>query len=153
MTSRIHLQKGTDKGYVVLRVELEKGNYIYSLNQTGGIRPTQIKAAESKVFRLTGKFTSDRPATIIENDPVFNQRIEKHKGVVQFFAPIQLASNVDFDKWSTELAVEGQVCQDMGFCIPISGLKVKSRFAGYFDRTAEKRESSQSSVGQGKLRR
>jgi len=153
MTSRFHFQKGANKGYLVLRVELDKGNYIYSLTQKGDVRPTKIKTAPSKLFRLTGKFNPDRPATIIENDPLFNQRIEKHKGIIQFFAPVEVAPGVDVSQLTTDLAIEGQVCKESGYCMPISGLKVKGRFAGFFDSTAKKRESSQSSTDNRNVRR
>ena len=156
LTSRFHLQKGTNRGYVVLRVELEEGSYIYSLNQTGDVRPTRIRTFESKLFRLTGKFNSDRPATVIENDPMFKHRIEKHKGVIQFFAPIEVVPGLDVNQLTADLAFDGQVCQEAGYCMPILGLKVKCRFSGYFDPIARKRESSQStprSADRGQLRR
>lgn len=153
MTSRFHLQKGTNQGYVVLKVELEKEHYLYSLTQVGDIRPTRITATPSKLIRLTAKFNPDRPATIIEKDPVFKQRIEKHKNVIQFFAPIEVASNTEVRQLTAELVVNGQVCKEAGFCIPIINQKVKSRFAGYFDRNAQKRENSQSSTDSGTVRR
>jgi thiol:disulfide interchange protein len=153
MTSRFHLQKGSDKGYLVLRVELDPDFYIYSLTQTGEISPTQIKVAPSRQFRLTGKFNPDRPATIIEKDPIFNHRIEKHKGSIQFFAPIQVAPDVDVSKLTANLSIQGQVCKENGFCMPVMGHKVAGRFAGYFERQAQSQDSSQSYVGPAKLRR
>lgn len=153
MTSRFHLQKGTNKGYLVLRVDLDEGYYIYSLTQPGNIRPTQITTAPSKQFRLTGKFNPDRPATIIEKDPIMNQRIEKHKKSIQFFAPIEVAADVDAEKMTANLAVEGQVCRETGFCIPIMGLKVAGQFAGFFERKAQAQANSQNSQGTGKIRR
>ncbi len=153
MTSRFHLQKGTNKGYLVLKVDLDEGYYIYSLTQSGQVRPTMITTAPSEQFRLTGKFNPDRPPTIIEKDPIFKQRMEKHKKSIQFFAPIEVAADVDVEKMTANLSVEGQVCKEAGFCIPIMGLKVPGRFAGYFERKAQTQANSQNAQGTGKIRR
>lgn len=135
LTSRVHLQKGTNKGYLVVKVELPKGSHIYSLTQKGDARPTKLTATESKQFRLIGGFSADR-APLTQNDPQLKQVVEKHKDVVQFFAPIEMASGVDLNNFKTEVKFSGQVCTAQNFCMPIMGDKISGKFAGYFERTA-----------------
>ena len=144
VSSRFHLQQGSNTGYLVVKVELANDSYIYSLSQTPPLRPSKIHVADSQQFKLKSEFNPDRPATVIENDPVFKQRVEKHEGDIQFFASVEIAPGVDVQTLSAEVNFGGQVCNDKGFCMPILGAKVEGRFAGYFDRSAEKRESSQS---------
>lgn len=131
VSSRIHLQEGQNTGYLVVKVELQKGMHIYSLSQAGKIPPTKLSVAASKQFRLTGKFSPDKPAKVVAVDPVFSQRVEKHHGVVQFFAPIEIAPGVDRQTLATEVKFDGQVCGGNS-CVPVRGLKVKGAFAGFF---------------------
>lgn len=137
LTSRIHLQKNSNRGYLVVRVEMAKGNHIYSLTQKGDLRPSKLTVTKSNQFGLLGQFAPDRPAEIIKNDPTFKQQVEKHKGVVQFFAPIEIAPGLSPDKLAPEVTFDGQVCSSENFCMPIMGEKVKGKFAGYFERTAK----------------
>lgn len=143
MSSRIHLQRGADTGYLVVRVDLEEGSHIYSLTQTGDIGPTKIEVAKTRQFQLTGKFTPDIPPEITEFDPIFEHRVEKHTGVVQFFAPIRITRGTDSTKLNATLTINGQVCTDDNICMPIAGVKITGKFAGYFERTAKKQKSPQ----------
>lgn len=145
LSSRFHLQKGTNSGYLIVKIELRKGSYIYSMTQRAPLRPSKIQVTQSNQFRLNGKFIPDRPATIIENDPIFEQRLEKHTGVVQFFAPVEIAPGVAPNALAAEMEFSGQVCDDRGFCLPISA-KTTGRFAGYFERSANKRAISQTKM-------
>lgn len=138
LTGRFHLQKSTNKGYLVLQCELPKDSYVYSLTQKGQVRPSVIKVTPSDAFLTSGKFIPDRQPIVIENDPVFEQRIEKHTGKVQFFIPLQIQSGFDQESLQPELIFDGQVCSDKGVCMPIRNKSVKAKFAGYFERTAEK---------------
>jgi hypothetical protein len=144
VSSRFHLQQGTNTGYLVVKVELAKGNFIYSLNQKSPLRPSKIRVADSQQFQLKSEFKPDRVPIVIENDPVFKQRVEKHKGEIQFFATVEIAPGVDVETLSADVNFGGQVCSEEGFCMPILGANTKGKFAGYFERTAEKRETSQS---------
>lgn len=143
LSSRFHLQTGTKTGYLIVKVELPKGSYIYSTTQSAPLRPSKIQVTQSNQFRIIGKFTPDRPPTVIENDPVFSQRVEKHKDVIQFFATIEIAPGVFPETLEAETEFSGQVCNDQGFCVPIFGAKARGKFAGYFERTAKKRAGSQ----------
>ena len=152
ITSRIHLQKGANKGYLVVQVELAKETYIYSLTQKGNIPPTKIQVAPSAQFRLTGTFNPDRPATVIEHDPVMNERVEKHKDKIQFFAPIEIAAGQDVATIIADVTFRGQACTNQGFCMPIPGAKAQGKFASYFERTAEAQGNSQSANNGTKVR-
>lgn len=142
LTGRFHLQQATNCGYLVLQCDLPKGSYVYSLTQQGSVRPTVIKVKPSDDFATTGKFIPDRQPTVIEKDAVFQQRVEKHlgdrTGKVQFFIPIQLDGNTDPATLQPELIFDGQVCSNAGICMPIRNKSIKAKFAGYFERTAEK---------------
>lgn len=137
ISSRIHLQKGANTGYLIVKIELPKGSYIYSMAQKPPLRPSKINVAKSDQFRLNGKFNPDRPAKVIEDDPIFHQRLEKHMDVIQFFAPVEILPGVKPDTLAAEMTFTGQVCNDQGFCWPIKADKTKARFAGYFERSAE----------------
>ncbi|MDG1875579.1 MAG: protein-disulfide reductase DsbD family protein [Mariniblastus sp.] len=147
----MHLQSGTNRGYLVLRVDLMKGSHIYSLTQKGEIRPTTISVAKSPRFRLLGGFVADRVAEVTKHDPVFNQRVEKHKNQVQFFVPIELAPGAELADISAEVSINGQVCTSQNICMPILGETVKGRFAGYFERSAKKQNSLSSSESSSKI--
>ncbi len=147
MTARYHLQQGDTNGYLVLQFDLPKGNYVYSLTQGGTLRPSKISVTPVKGMKLKGKFNSDRPPTIIAMDPVFEERVEKHKGTVQFFVPIEIPSYVDAATFSPEIVFNGQVCSDKNFCMPIRNKAIRAKFAGYFarpksGRTSQKQDSS-----------
>ncbi|MFT5300941.1 MAG: hypothetical protein ACI87E_003727 [Mariniblastus sp.] len=134
ITSRFHLEEGTYVGYLVVKVELPIGSYIHSLTQPAPMQPTEIKVQRSSQFRLDGPFLADRPATVIEKDPVFNQRLEKHVGDVQFFVPVEFAPGTDIKKVAAQISLNGQVCTDAGTCMQVSGVKTLGKFAGYFGR-------------------
>ena len=151
ISSRIHLNKGTQEGYLVVEVQLAAGKHIYSLTQAGDVPPTTLKMSPNQQIQLTGVFSSDKPAVVIENHPVFQQRVEKHTGKVQFFAPIKVAATADLAKLVAEVQFDGQVCSKVA-CTPIRGKKVTGKFAGYFEGKSEstsvaQQPSSQQSSG------
>ena len=114
VSSRFHLMEGTTSGYLVVQVDLAPESYMYSLNQAGAIDPTKIQVVPSEGFMIDGKFSPDRPAEVIENDPVFNQRVEKHKGKVQFFAPVKFTSAEAVGQVQPEIILNSQVCSTGG---------------------------------------
>lgn len=135
LSSRLHLQTGSNKGYLIVRVDLAEGSHIYSLTQKGDARPTKLTVTPSPKFRLLGGFTPDRPAEVTVADPESKQTFEKHKSMIQFFAPIEVAAETDPSELTAEVAFEGQVCTAENFCMPIMGEKVAGKFAGYFQGT------------------
>jgi len=134
ISSRIHLSQGTQTGYLVVEVQLAEGKHIYSLTQGGAVPPTILKVLPTNQIQLTGDFSPDKPATVIEKDPDFQQRLEKHTGKVQFFAPINVAQTTDLAKLTAEIQFDGQVCSKDA-CVPIRAKKINSKFAGYFEST------------------
>ena len=136
ISSRIHLNKGTQTGYLVVEVQIAPEKHIYSLTQKGAVPPTTLKVQPNPQIQLTGDFSPDTPATVIENDPTFHQRVEKHTGKVQFFAPIQVDPAADLAKLATQIQFDGQVCSKKA-CVPIRDKMITGKFAGYFDSTPE----------------
>ena len=132
MSSRIYLGQGTQTGYLVVEVQLAEGKHIYSLTQGGVVPPTILKVLPNNQIQLTGDFSPDTPATVIEKDPDFKQRLEKHLGKVQFFAPIKVTPTADLAKLAAEIQFDGQICSQDA-CVPIRAKKIASKFAGYFD--------------------
>ncbi|MFK7768818.1 MAG: hypothetical protein AB8B55_16480 [Mariniblastus sp.] len=143
LSSRIHLQKGTNLGYLVVKVDLLKGSHIYSLTQKGNVTASKIKVAANEKFRIGGEFSPDRPANV-SNDPILKQRVEKHLDSVQFFAPIEIAPGTDIAKLKVDLTFDGLVCSGSN-CMPVMAKKFQGSFAGYFERTAQKQTIPQTS--------
>ena len=132
---RLHLQKGTSEGYLVLQMDLDQGHYIYSVSPKGSPAPTEVSVVDNPSVKIRGVFAPNVPPEVNENDPVFRRRIEKHKGQVQFFVPCQLDASVDFQATGMPvIEFNGQVCSADGVCIPISGQKIAVKFAGFFER-------------------
>lgn len=146
-SSRVHLNKGTQTGYLVVEVQLAAGKHIYSLTQAGDVPPTTLKMSPNQQIQLTGTFSPDKPAVVIQNHPDFKQRVEKHAGKVQFFAPIKVAATADLAKLAVEVQFDGQVCSKDA-CIPIRGKKIAGKFAGYFESKPAPASVAQQPQGQ-----
>jgi len=132
LTSRIHLEKGTNKGYLVVQLDLAEGYHIYSLDPQGSPSPTKLAVLPSSDLKVQSKFTSDKPPKVTEKDPVFQQRIEKHSGQIQFFASIVVRPGINLKKLEQEITFSGQVCSDSA-CQPIRNHVADAKFAGYFE--------------------
>ena len=143
LTARFHLVKGTRKGVLILKAQIPKESYVYSVTQQGNPPPSKITVTESPHFKIAGTFASDRHPKIIEDDPVFHVRLEKHFKLVQFFVPIKLTDNVDPQTLTPEIVFNGQVCSEKGTCMPIRNRKISAQFAGYFEQQAENAADSQ----------
>lgn len=141
LTGRFHLQARTNEGYLVVQCELPAGNHIYSLTQSGSLKPTKIQVEPSNDFLIRGKFHPDRPPQVVEQDPVLQQRIEKHSGIIRFFVPIEIQPGVDVTQLKPTLTVNGLVCSADGFCMPIRNETVNAEFSGYFDRSSQRTEN------------
>lgn len=130
LSTRIHLEQGGNKGYLVVKVELNPDFFVYALTQSGEAPPTKLSLGETKQFKLAGKFTPDVSPKIVTDE--FLGRVEKHAKEVQFFAPIELAPGVDSSDLKYELSFKGQVCGDSS-CMPVKE-KLVGKFAGHFKR-------------------
>ena len=148
ISSQIHLEKGSTEGYIVVQLDLSKGYHIYSLNPQGSLSPTRLAVLPSNDLRVKTKFVSDKAPLVIENDPIFERRIEKHKGQVRFFAPIKVRAGVDPQKLTQEVQFSGQVCSADG-CQPIQNYISNASFAGYFESP---KTGNNASAGQERLR-
>jgi DsbC/DsbD-like thiol-disulfide interchange protein len=146
LSSRIHLEKGTNKGYLVLQVDLQEGYHVYSINPEGSPLPSKIAMSPSADIRMVSKFESDKPPIVIEKDPVFQRRIEKHKGKVQFFASIEVRPGVDLKKLTSEVTFTGQICSKDA-CQLVRGKKVAASFAGHFEMPAGQNKAGQTAKG------
>lgn len=148
---RLHLQKGTSEGYLVLQMDLDQGHYIYSVSPKGSPAPTKISVVANPSVKTRGAFAPNVPPEVNENDPVFRRRIEKHKGRVQFFVPVELDASVDFQAAGMPvIEFNGQVCSSDGVCIPISGQKVSVKFAGFFERENQSADKTAQPASNGK---
>ncbi len=134
LTARIHLEAGTHQGYFVVQVELAKGTYIHSLFVDEALNPSKIEVRSNGVIRFLDQFESDLPPKVIEQDPVFGKRMEKHYQKVQFFAPISVEVPDQFHKNTIPVLFSGQVCSDQGMCLPIRSKKIEASFSGFFRR-------------------
>lgn len=132
---RLHLREGSTEGYIVLQIDLAPEHYIYSVSPEGSPAPTKIEVVPSPNVKTADAFSPDQPPAVVENDPVFQRRIEKHTGRVQFFVPCRLDPNADYKLTGMpEIEFNGQVCSKDGVCIPIRKKKIKVNFAGYFQQ-------------------
>lgn len=132
ISSRIHLQKGTNEGYIVVQLDLNEGYHVYSTNPKGSPSPTKFAVLPSNDLKVKSKFMADKNPKVIEKDPVFEQRIEKHTGQIQFFAPIVVRPGIDLQKLRQEVQFSGQICSESS-CQPIRGVSSTASFSGYFE--------------------
>lgn len=137
VSARYHIQSGTSKGFLIVRLDIAEGNYIYSLTQTAPIRPSTLAVTPSKSFQVGKKFKCDRRPHVVEKDPVLQTRLEKHAGTVQFYVPIRISTSTNPESIQPEVTFSGQVCSDQGYCMPISGISAKAKFAGFFQHEAK----------------
>ena len=138
MSARYHVESGTDRGFLIVKLVIPKGSHIYGLNQKKPLSPSKIVVKNDKKLAAGTSFKSDRKPTVVENDPVFQTRVEKHSGTVQFFVPIRVNTSTDFKTLKPAVTFSGQICSDKGFCKLINNKTTHAQFAGFFDREAKK---------------
>jgi hypothetical protein len=143
LKARYHLEKGTNQGYLILMLDLAPGAYIHSLTLDEDLSPSKISVPTSADYRVGEKFYPDRAPTVVERDPVFERRMEKHFGQVQFFVPLEVRQGVDLQKLQPQLVFDGQVCTADGICIALSKQIVQAQFGGYFVRSADQGSRNQ----------
>jgi hypothetical protein len=136
LSARYHLERGTYQGYLILSVELAPGAYIHSLTLNKELSPSVITVAASSAYQVGNPFHPDRAPTVIARDPVFEARMEKHFGQVQFFVPLEVRPSVDLKQFQVPIEFNGQVCTAEGVCMPLKNQIVQASFAGFFERTA-----------------
>lgn len=144
LSSRFLLKNGTNEGYLIVKVELPNQSYIYSLTQPEPFPKTKITVASSPHFSLTGKqcFTPDRNPKIIEKDPDFGARLEKHSGIVQFVVPLKINKTIAAKELQIQIELDGQVCDEVT-CLPFFRKKTTAKFAGFYDPNEIKNSAPQ----------
>jgi len=121
LTGSFHLEQDARTGYLVLQADIPEGSYIYSLTQEG-----------------SGSFKPDNEPVVVEQDPVFKNRTEKHKQDVRFFIPLQLAEGADPAELAIQMRFNGQLCSEAeGTCMPVQDKVINAEFGGYYQRVAE----------------
>ena len=136
ISARYHIENGTNEGYMIVKIELPKGSYIYGLGQKRPLIPSKLELKTDRHISKTKSFSPDQSPKITENDPIFKTRLEKHTGVIQFYAPITVANVEQFKTYTPTVIYSGQVCSDAGFCQSIRKREVSAKFEGFFDRQA-----------------
>lgn len=142
LTGEFQLEQNTRKGYLVLTAKIPAGNYIYSLTQKGSPPPSKIEIATADTFRVQGTFKPEIQPTVVEKDPIFGGRVEKHKKSLRFFIPLELAERTSPEQLSIRLRFNGQMCSDDGTCMPIRNKIIEAQFSGYFQRVAQRNGES-----------
>ena len=137
LTSHFQLEENTRTGYLILTAKIPEGSYIYSLTQKGNPPPSKIEIATSDQFEVAGNFKPEFPPTVVEQDPDFGVRTEKHKKSLRFFIPLQLAETSSPENLTIRLRFNGQVCSEEGTCMPIRDKVIEAGFSGYFQRVAD----------------
>lgn len=132
------IEKDQRHGWLILNVKIPEGYHIYALTQVGNPPPTKIVLQKSEDFELMDKFKSDKKPKVIEKDPIFEQRIEKHDGKIAFLAPIKIANSADLKDVNFDLKISGQLCNDSG-CRLFNNKKIDIEFAGFYDKKAKKK--------------
>lgn len=136
-SSRYHIETGSKSGFLIVKVDIPEGSYIYGLSQKKPLIPSKITLQSDQRIKLMA-FQPDKSPKVIENDPIFRTRLEKHTGTVQFFAPIEVANVDDLEKFQPTILFSGQVCSEKGFCQSVRNQPISSKFAGFFQREARK---------------
>lgn len=137
VTARYHIENGSDQGFLIAKLEIPEGSYVYSMTQAKPLTPSKLAIKPSKEFVVGKTFKSDKKPKVVENDPLFQARLEKHTGTVQFYVPIRMANVKDLKTIQPEVTFSGQVCSDEGYCTPVKGIIAKAKFAGFFEREAK----------------
>ena len=138
LTGSFHMEEGANSGYLVLEASIPEGSYIYSLTQEGNPPASRIEVAKSDSYQVSGAFKPDSEPVVVENDPTFNNRTEKHKQNVRFFIPLKLAAGTDPAGLTIPMRFNGQICSETeGTCMPIQDRVVNAEYGGAFQRVAE----------------
>jgi hypothetical protein len=119
-----------NRGILVVRAIMNRDGYLHALTQDGPAR-TRLEVAVHEGFEIDGIFRPSVEPKVIENDPVLNERIEKHYESVDFFLPIKIAANQNPEDLKIKVRVNGQVCIDNSSCIPVRDKILVAEFGTY----------------------
>lgn len=132
-SAEYQIEEGSTRGVILLSVNIQEDHYIYSLSEIeNGPPPSKIGVEQSAAFKLTDKFLPDSKPIVIEHDPVYECRIEKHKGKVVFWVPFELSDRSSSEQMTFEVNFEGAVCSKTGSCRLLRDRKFEAKFSGYY---------------------
>ena len=135
-TGSFKLKTDSGKGILNLAGEIPAGWHVFSVTQeSGGPIASTITVAESKDYKVVGKFKSDVEPHVHEVD-VFDVPVEEHEGKVTWSVPIELAEGVDPKSLKIKMIYNGQCCESkpVGLCKQINDVEVDAAFAGFEDK-------------------
>ncbi|MFV1966671.1 MAG: cytochrome c biogenesis protein CcdA [Pirellulaceae bacterium] len=131
-TGQFEVAEGTRQGRLSISLTLDPHWHVYSITQKdGGPQRSDLEVAESDDYRLLGSFQAS-PAPKIKEVEFFNVPVEEHSGTVTWAAPIKISEGVNPQELEITVAYSGQVCEDEGSCIPISGREIVAFYAGTY---------------------
>lgn len=131
--SWIAVEPDTQTGYLVVSARLADASYLHSLTQEGP-SATKLEVAVTDSFEIAGVFRPDQPPKVIEKDPVFGKRQEKHFGSVEFYLPIRISANQVPEDLQIKIRINGQVCTEDSMCLPIRDHVLVAKFNDYIMR-------------------
>ncbi len=134
-------EPGKRSGYLVVAAKLSTESYLYALTQEG-VSATKIEVATHDGFEINGAFRPTKPPILVEKDPVFGERQEKHFGEIEFFLPIKIAPGQTPEDLKIDVRLNGQVCTGDSSCIPIRDRVIQARFGDYLLRTDRQYEAN-----------
>ena len=137
ISARYYLIPNKREGFVIVRFQIPANHHIYGVHQPKDAPQTRLELSSVEGVRLTGAFRPDKKPKVKKDDPVFGMTIVEHSGDVQFYAPIAIPEGFDARRDAMQVRVNGQMCSDEGYCLPIMERKVPIPFAGYYQRQAE----------------
>jgi thiol:disulfide interchange protein len=127
------LRQGSREGLLSVRAEIDPGWHVYSLTQPpGGPLASKLQIVSPEV-KAVGGFTSDRAPHIRPPD-VFPVPSEEHDQEVIWQVPIEVQEGVDAEKLVIRVRYDGQVCTELGSCVPLDNVVIEARFAGYSEK-------------------
>jgi thiol:disulfide interchange protein len=119
--------------------EVQPGWHIYSTTQPkGGTIPSRIKIEESADFKLLGDFATEQVPNKHAAPEYDGLVLEEHEGKVTWFAPIELAKDVDPKSLVIKGAVYAQACSNA--CIAPKDYKFEAKLGEPVALSAESLE-------------
>lgn len=140
LSASYKIVRGTKQGKLSVKAEIAPGWHIYSLSQPDDgpqkselkIEDTRRKDSKSAASFTIGEFEPDSQPKR-RKVPEFRVLVEEHEGEVTWTAPLSLTTNANPEQLPIKLLYSGQVCEDLGQCIPIFNRQVEVKFGGFIE--------------------
>ncbi|MCO6458055.1 MAG: thioredoxin family protein [Pirellulaceae bacterium] len=132
LSASFEAREGASDGRLHVTAKVQPKWHIYSVTQQdGGPGRTQILLAASPDAQLVGPFVPDAPPTVHPPD-LFPVPVEEHSGTVVWTAPLKFREGVDPATLKLNVIFNGQICEEMGQCVPIDDRQLAAKFAGTY---------------------